>query len=80
MHELSIALSIVEGAREEAERHGGGRVAAVHLKLGPLAGVAREALEFSYDLACEGSELEGSRLVVEPAPGNELEVTALELE
>jgi hydrogenase nickel incorporation protein HypA/HybF len=68
MHELSIALSIIEGAEEEALRQGGGRVCAVYLKLGPLAGVVKEALLFSYDLACEGTSLAGSRLVIEDVP------------
>lgn len=68
MHELSIALSIVEGAEEEVERQGGGRVCAVHLKLGPLSGVVRESLLFSYELACVGTSLEGSRLIIEDVP------------
>ena len=46
MHELSIAMSIVDMAQEEAERHGGVQVQAVHLKLGRLAGVVKEALFF----------------------------------
>ena len=65
MHELSIAMSIVEGATEEALRHGAVKVNAVRLKLGALSGVARDALLFSYELACEGTALEGSRLVIE---------------
>ena len=68
MHELSIALSIVEGASEEASRHNGHRVEAVHLKLGQLSGVVKEALLFSYGLACEGTRLEGSRLEIEDIP------------
>jgi hydrogenase nickel incorporation protein HypA/HybF len=68
VHELSIALSIVEGAEEEAQRQGGGRVYAVHLKLGPLSGVVKEALLFSYELACEGTLLEGSSLIIEEIP------------
>ncbi len=63
MHELSIVLSLIEGAEEEITRMGGGRVCAVHLRLGPLSGVVKEALLFSYDLACEGTSLEGSSLV-----------------
>ncbi len=80
MHELSIALSIVEGAEEEAKRQGGARVCAVHLKLGPLSGVVKEALLFSYELACEGTALEGSTLVIQEMQGAELELSALELE
>lgn len=68
MHELSIALSIIEGAEEEVQRQGGGRVCAVHLKLGPLSGVVKEALLFSYELACEGTLLEGSTLIIKEIP------------
>lgn len=65
MHELSIALSIVELASNEAKERGNVRVSAVHLKLGQLAGVVKDSLLFSYDLACDGTALEGSRLVIE---------------
>jgi len=64
MHELSIAMSIVELAEEEAERRSV-QVNAVHLKLGALSGVAKEALLSCYEMACENTPLQGSRLVVE---------------
>jgi hydrogenase nickel incorporation protein HypA/HybF len=79
MHELSIAARIVELAQEEAESRGV-RVLAVHLRLGPLSGVVRHALLGSYEIACAGTPLESSRLVIEDAQGNELQVTALEVE
>src|SRR5258705_2073949 len=68
MHELSIALSMIEMATEEAERRGGVRVNALHLKLGPLSGVVKDALLFSYEVACNGTPLEGSRLEIEDVP------------
>lgn len=68
MHELSIALGIVEAGTEELARLGETRAFAVHLKLGPLAGVDKEALLFSYTLACEGTPLEGSQLLIEDVP------------
>ena len=68
MHELSIAISLVEAAQEEAEKRGASGVAAVHLKLGPLSGVVKEALLFSYGLASEGTSLAGSRLFIEETP------------
>lgn len=68
MHELSIALSMVEVAAEEAARRGCAQVNAVHLKLGALAGVVKDALLFSYTVACEGTPLEGSQLVIEDVP------------
>jgi hydrogenase nickel incorporation protein HypA/HybF len=68
MHELSIAMSMIEMAAEEAARRGNVQVAAIHLKLGPLSGVVKEALLFSYDVAATGTPLEGSRLVIEEVP------------
>jgi hydrogenase nickel incorporation protein HypA/HybF len=68
MHELSLTTSMVEMAAEEAERRGGVRVHAIHLKLGDLSGVVKEALRFSYAVACEGTPLEGSQLVIEDVP------------
>lgn len=79
MHELSIAASIVEIATEEAQRHGG-RVGAVHLKLGALSGVVKDALLFSWDLACGDTPIAGAQLAIEETSGTELLVTALEIE
>lgn len=67
MHELSIAMSIVEIAEEEA-RQRNACVTAVHLKLGMLSGVVKDALLFSYGMACDGTLLEGSNLVIEEVP------------
>jgi hydrogenase nickel incorporation protein HypA/HybF len=63
MHELSIAMSIVDMALEEAEERNV-KVDAVHLELGPLSGVVADALLFSYEVACSGTPLEGSRLII----------------
>jgi hydrogenase nickel incorporation protein HypA/HybF len=68
MHELSIAMSIVELAEEEIERRGNVQITAVHLKLGALSGVVKAALLASYEMASEGTPLAGSRLVVEDVP------------
>jgi hydrogenase nickel incorporation protein HypA/HybF len=68
VHELSIAMSLIELATEEAERRGGVRVEAIHLRLGPLSGVVKEALLSSYDLARENTSLAQSRLVIEEVP------------
>ncbi len=68
MHELSIAMSIIEGATQEALSRGAARVHAVHLKLGPLSGVVKDALLFSFEVACTGTMLEGSQLLIEEVP------------
>ncbi|MBB5341356.1 hydrogenase maturation nickel metallochaperone HypA [Tunturiibacter gelidoferens] len=67
MHELSIAMSIVDLAQEEAERRNV-HIEAVHLELGALSGVVKEALLFSFEIACDGTPLQGSRLVVKDVP------------
>jgi hydrogenase nickel incorporation protein HypA/HybF len=68
MHELSIAMSIVEMAEEEAAARGNPRVQVVHLRLGLLSGVVKEALLSSYEMACAATPLEGSRLLIEEVP------------
>ena len=68
MHELSIAMSIVEFAEEEAVRRGSPRVTAVHLRLGTFSGVVKDALLSSYEMACADTRLAGSRLIIEEVP------------
>jgi hydrogenase nickel incorporation protein HypA/HybF len=79
MHELSIATALVEVACEEATNRGLGRVHALHLRLGALAGVVKEALLFSFDVAAAGTAIEGARLEVQDSSGAELELVALEV-
>ena len=67
MHELSIALSILDLAGEEG-RDRGGRVAAVHVKLGPLSGVVKEALRSAFEMAREGTPLAQAELWIEEVP------------
>jgi hydrogenase nickel incorporation protein HypA/HybF len=68
MHELSIALNIIEMVQEESEKLGGRSVCAIHLKLGQFSGVVKEALLNSYELACEQTPLNGTKLVIEEVP------------
>jgi len=80
MHELSIAMSIHEIAMEKMAQHRGERVAAVHIRLGPLAGVAKEALLFSFGLVCAGTPAEGAALIIEEGEGRDLDVVRMEIE
>lgn len=68
MHELSIALSIIDVAEEELQNHAGARVDAIHVRLGPLSGVVKEALVSAYELAREQTPFATSRLVFEDVP------------
>lgn len=79
MHELSIAMSLIDLACEKAAQLDVARIAAVHVRVGALSGVVREALAFSYEVARTGTPLEDARLEIHDAPGQELELTALEV-
>jgi hydrogenase nickel incorporation protein HypA/HybF len=74
MHELSIALSVLEVAEEKcaslAPVGGDGKlaVAAIHLKLGPLAGVVKDALLSAFEVAREGSPFPDCELIIEDVP------------
>jgi hydrogenase nickel incorporation protein HypA/HybF len=68
MHELSIALSILNVAAEEMARHGGGKLTAIHLKVGLLSGVMPEALRSAFALARETSAFSGVELLIEEVP------------
>jgi hydrogenase nickel incorporation protein HypA/HybF len=67
MHELSIALSLLDLVEEESLRREC-RVAAVHVRIGPLSGVIPQALTSAYELAREGTSLAEVDLVIEEAP------------
>ncbi|MFE7978299.1 hydrogenase maturation nickel metallochaperone HypA [Streptomyces shenzhenensis] len=70
MHEMSIALAVIDQVTEAAERAGDvTAVRSVRLQVGELAGVVPEALAFSFELACAGTLLEGADLVADTVPG-----------
>jgi len=68
MHELSIAMSMIEMATDELKKNNGTRVEALYLKLGGLSGVVKDALLFSWEIACQRTPLEKARLEIEEIP------------
>jgi len=68
MHELSIAANVVEIVSEQVRQAGGGRVAAVTLRIGQLSCVHSDALEYSFALVCEGTPLAGAELRIVSLP------------
>ena len=55
MHELSIAMSMIDMATEELKKNGGTKVDVIYMKLGRLSGVVKDALLFSWEVACQGT-------------------------
>ena len=68
MHELSIVSSIVDSVTETLAAYPGARVKEVRLRVGVLASVIEDSLQFCYGIATEGTALEGSALVVRVLP------------
>ena len=68
MHELSIASSIVDSVTESLAAYPGARVVEVRLRVGALAAVVEDSLQFCFGLASEGTPLAGARLAVKTLP------------
>lgn len=68
MHELGIAQSILDAALGEAKAAGGDHVHVVRLRLGRLAGVVAEALQFSFEVIREGTPAADAVLEIEEVP------------
>ncbi len=68
MHELSIALSLIELAEEEARKAGATHIEQVTVRIGALSGVVPDALRFAFDVATEGTMLEGATLNIDELP------------
>jgi hydrogenase nickel incorporation protein HypA/HybF len=68
VHELSIVCSVVESVQEAIREKKVERVEAVNLRVGALSGVLEDALLFSYEIATQGTPLEGSVLRIERVP------------
>ena len=65
MHELAIAESVVDTV---TQRLPGARITAVHLEIGALSGVVADSIRFCFDLATEGTGLEGATLEITEPP------------
>ncbi len=72
MHEMSLALSVLQIVEDAARPHLPARVTCVRLEIGALAAVESEALRFCFDAVTRGSLAEGATLEIELAPGRGL--------
>jgi len=65
MHEMSIAMSIVDIAVDEMKSQGAKRVLKVKVVIGGLSGVVAESVEFCYEACAKGTPAQGSELILE---------------
>ena len=69
MHELSIALGIVELAENEAKKAGGNEIEIIELEIGKLSGIEMEALDFAWPVATKGTMLENAKMKIQNPAG-----------
>lgn len=65
MHELGLVQRVLELAQECARHEGATAIRAIGLRMGPMSGVMREALEFAFEASKTGTLAEEARLEVE---------------
>lgn len=68
MHELSLASSIVDAVTESLAPYPGARVKEVRLRIGALAAVEEESLQFCFGIATENTPIAGAALAVTIVP------------
>jgi hydrogenase nickel incorporation protein HypA/HybF len=69
MHELTLAVNIVEIAESEARQAGSLRIHEVLIEAGILSGVDPEALKTALDIASKNTILESAGFVIQQEQG-----------
>ncbi len=72
MHELSLATSIIETIRGESRKRPESRIVKVGLRIGELAGIDPNALEFSFDILIKDTDLAPLEVEMERMPRRHL--------
>jgi hydrogenase nickel incorporation protein HypA/HybF len=68
MHEASIMQNVFEIAFAQLPREAGARIVRLRLRVGALAGVVPEALEFAFDAMKAHTPAASAQLEIERAP------------
>jgi hydrogenase nickel insertion protein HypA len=65
MHEIGIAHTIIETVLKSINNQPGVRVHTIGIKVGAMAGILEDSLEFSFNALKKGTALETSSLKIE---------------
>jgi hydrogenase nickel incorporation protein HypA/HybF len=68
MHEVSIALSLIDVVSDECRKGGYSRVELIHVRIGRASGVMPDALIFAFDAIKGDSVAGGASLGIEEVP------------
>jgi len=69
MHEMSLAISIVELVSDKAQAAGARKVTVIELEVGRLSGLMVEALAFCFEAAARNTPAEGAELLIRELDG-----------
>lgn len=70
MHELSLALEVLDKVQAAERRDGFGRVGQLRLEVGALAGVEIEALRFALEAIAPGTCLAQAQILIDTPAGS----------
>ena len=62
MHEVSVMRNLLDIVEKTADREGAEKVDVIHLRIGEMAGISYESLEFAFEILSKGTRAEGGRL------------------
>jgi hydrogenase nickel incorporation protein HypA/HybF len=68
MHEIGIAMSLIEIAEANARKSNARSIEVIALRLGEFTTVVREALEFAFEIARQDTLAHKARLQIEVVP------------
>jgi hydrogenase nickel incorporation protein HypA/HybF len=68
MHEMSIAMSMIEIVREEMRKCDAKILRSVRLNIGKMSAIVPDALSFCFEVITKGTEMEGARLMMDVIP------------
>lgn len=68
MHEFSIVQNIIEIALDTARKHNVKLISAVEVEVGQSSGVVKEAMEFAWEAAIDGTILSKASLRIRQIP------------
>jgi len=64
MHELSMALSIIDKVAREVDKNNVGKVTGIALEIGTLSGIDAEALKFALTFAAKNTVMESAKVTI----------------
>jgi hydrogenase nickel incorporation protein HypA/HybF len=68
MHEIGIANAIIEAGQKEAAIRGGSKLVRIGVRIGTLAGVDNNALQFAFTALTQGTELDSIQFEIQSCP------------